>query len=275
MKMKVDKIFAVKRLIFTSVALQRDVLLDCYYPLHNYTDKNLPLLLINDGQDLIKMPFTDILEYSFVNGEMAPIFSVGIHCSADRKNEYGTADVLDYKGRGAKAKLYRTFVIKELLPFLKDKFSMYSFTDVSLAGFSLGALSAVDIVWSSPGVFKNLGAFSGSFWWRDKSFEDETFDEEKNRIIHKLVREGKYQKQLKMFFQVGTDDETQDRNNNGVIDSIDDTLSLIAEFVRRGYTEKEIEYLELVGGRHDVPTWAIALPHFLKYCWGNKEKKAY
>lgn len=269
MKLKSDAIFAVRRLVFTSVALQRDVLLDCYYPLHTHTDIDLPLLLINDGQDLPKMPFTEILEDSFVKGEITPVFCVGIHCAADRKNEYGTADVLDYKGRGAKAKMYRTFILKELILFLKEKFSMYNFKDVSMAGFSLGGLSVLDIAWSSPGVFKNLGVFSGSFWWRDKSFEDETFDEEKNRIMHKLVREGKYQKQMKMFFQVGTDDETQDRNNNGVIDSIDDTLSLIAELVKKGYTEKQISYLELMGGRHDVPTWATAFPYFLKFCWGK------
>jgi hypothetical protein len=45
------------------------------------------LILINDGQDLVNMPYTEILEDLFINGDMTPIFSVGIHCAADRKKE--------------------------------------------------------------------------------------------------------------------------------------------------------------------------------------------
>ncbi len=271
MNSKTSSIFHTKKILFKSSFLQREVVLDGYYPLRTSTYSKIPLLLINDGQDLPKMPFEEILETSFVNGKMSPVFCVGIHCATDRKNEYGTADVLDYKGRGAKAMLYRSFVIKELIPFIMKEFPQFTFTDISFAGFSLGALSALDIVWSCPGIFKNVGVFSGSFWWRDKACEDPSFDEEKNRIMHRLVREGKMQKDLKFFFQVGSLDETQDRNNNGVIDSIDDTLSLIAELVKKGYTENEINYVEIEDGHHDVPTWAAAFPAFLNYCWGSKK----
>lgn len=272
MSLKTATLFIKKKILFNSSFLQREVVLDGYYPLGTSTYSKIPLLLINDGQDLPKMPFEDILEKSFLTGKISPLFCVGIHCATDRKNEYGTADVLDYKGRGAKAMLYRSFIIKELIPFIIKEFPQFTFADISFAGFSLGALSALDIVWSCPGIFKNVGVFSGSFWWRDKAFEDISFDEEKNRIMHKLVREGKMQKNLNFFFQVGSQDETQDRNNNGVIDSIDDTLSLIAELVKKGYSENEIAYLELEDGHHDVPTWALAFPAFLNNCWG-KEKK--
>ncbi len=270
MNLKTATIFSKKKLLFKSSFLQREVILDGYYPLHTSTYSKIPLLLINDGQDLPKMPFEDILEDSFITGKISPLFCVGIHCATDRKNEYGTADVLDYKGRGAKAMLYRSFVIKELIPFIIKEFPQFTFTEISFAGFSLGALSALDIVWSCPGIFKNVGVFSGSFWWRDKACEDISFDEEKNRIMHRLVREGKMQKNLNFFFQVGSQDETQDRNNNGVIDSIDDTLSLIAELVKKGYSENEITYLELEDGHHDVPTWALAFPTFLNKCWGKE-----
>lgn len=272
MNSKTTPIFYKKKILLKSSYLQREVILDGYYPLHTSTYSKIPLLLINDGQDLPKMPFEEILENSFVTGKISPVFCVGIHCATDRKNEYGTADILDYKGRGAKAILYRSFIIKELIPFLIKEFPHFTFTDISFAGFSLGALSALDIVWSCPEIFRNVGVFSGSFWWRDKACEDISFEEEKNRIMHRLVREGQLQKNLKFFFQVGSLDESQDRNNNGVIDSIDDTLSLIGELVRKGYTENDIAYLEIENGRHDVPTWASAFPAFLQYCWGNEKQ---
>jgi len=66
-------------------------------------------------------------------------------------------------------------------------------------------------------------------------------------------------------------DENADRNNNGIIDSIDDTLDLIVELKAKGYTDEHIEYLLLADGKHDVPTWANAFPAFLK--WGYKIQK--
>ena len=87
--------------------------------------------------------------------------------------------------------------------------------------------------------------------------------------MHRQIREGNYAPWLKFFFEVGTLDETADRNNNGVIDSIDDALSLIDELSKKGYsTAKDIKYLELQDGRHDVPTWAKAFPAFLQWGWG-------
>ena len=66
-------------------------------------------------------------------------------------------------------------------------------------------------------------------------------------------------------------DEKADRNNNGVIDAIDDTLDLIKELKKKGYPESSIRYLELKDGRHDVPTWARAFPDFLQWGWGKAE----
>ena len=67
-------------------------------------------------------------------------------------------------------------------------------------------------------------------------------------------------------------DETADRNNNGIIDSIDDTLALIEELKKKGYEEKDIFYLELKDGKHDVTTWGRAFPEFLKWGWGRKQQ---
>lgn len=252
----------------TSLYLQRDVLIDCYLPLNVAHTSQLSLLLINDGQDLPKMPFDKILSSIYKKNEIAPVLSVGIHCSTDRKNEYGTAKILDYKGRGAKASLYTQFVFEELLPFIRNTYKVDSFKEKSFAGFSLGGLCALDIVWNRPGEFSKVGVFSGSLWWRDKSQDDEDFNEETDRIMHRQIREGQFAPWLKFYFEVGTKDETVDRNNNGVIDSIDDTVSLIEELYKKGYKKEAVRYEELKDGKHDVPTWAKAFPSFLKWGWG-------
>ena len=261
----------VEKHVISSGYLKRDVKVDCYLPLNAAMPEEMSLLLINDGQDLVTMDFEGIIGELYRQDEIAPLLCVGIHCSADRKNEYGTAEILDYKGRGAKAALYTKFIFEELMPFIRQKYLAASFKEKSYAGFSLGGLSAMDIVWNHPVEFTKLGIFSGSFWWRDKGQDETDFDERKDRIMHRQVREGGYYPWLKFFFEVGTQDETADRNNNGIIDAIDDTVSLIEGLKEKGYTEDDIKYFELKDGKHNVPTWARAFPDFLKWGWGKKE----
>ena len=255
--------------VFSSECLDREVKVDCYIPTTVSDPSSLSLLLINDGQDLRTMQFEKILDDLNKKRSIEPLFCVGIHCSPDRKNEYGTAKILDYKGRGAKASLYTRFIMEELLPYLRETYSIYSFKQKAFAGFSLGGLCALDIVWNHPQEFFIAGAFSGSFWWRDKDQDDKDFDEKTDRIMHRQIREGGFYPWLNLFFEVGTKDETADRNNNGIIDSIDDTRSLIKELTLKGYEEgRNICYLELKDGKHDVPTWAKAFPTFLTWGWG-------
>ncbi len=257
--------------VLFSFYLNREVTLDVYLPPGILNQYDLGLLLINDGQDLLEMNFENILE---VHSEIImPLLCVGIHCGKDRKNEYGTTDILDYKGRGTKAKAYQQFILNELLPFIKNTYLIASFKEKSFCGFSLGGLSALDIVWNHPEEFSKVGLFSASLWWRTVSQDDELFDENLHRIMHIKIRKGSYHPWLKYFFETGTQDETADRNSNGIIDAIDDTTSLIDELILKGYhMERDIKYLELKEGKHDVATWGKTFPEFLRWGWGKKSK---
>ncbi len=260
----------VENHIISSTHLGRDVKVDFYLPVNVSEPKDMSLLLINDGQDLIKMDFKSILEELYASDAITPLLCVGMHCSKDRRNEYATTGILDYKGRGTKADAYRDFVFDELLPFVRETYKVPSFKEKSFCGFSLGGLNAIDIAWTHAEEFSKIGVFSGSLWWRTVSQHDEEFDEDKHRIMHMKIRNGGYYPWLKFFFETGTLDETADRNNNGVIDAIDDTISLIDELVAKGYDRNtDIKYLELKDGRHDVPTWGRAFPEFLKWGWGE------
>jgi len=253
--------------VLTSVFLEREVSIYVYSP-PGFKSGELPLLLINDGQDLEVMGFDKILSQLYDKGNMLPVLFVGIGCGVDRRNEYGTANIPDYLGRGTKAFSYQQFIFNELLLFLKQNYKSYSFSEKSFCGFSMGGLSALDIVLNNAKEFKNVGVFSGSLWWRSVSQDDLSFDENKDRIMQNQIRNGKYYPWLRFFFEAGTLDETADRNGNGIIDSIDDTLSTIDELKNKGYTSgRHIRYLELKDGSHDVATWGKAFPEFLKWCW--------
>jgi enterochelin esterase-like enzyme len=262
----------VEQHVIDSVCLAREVKVDFYIPQTVSDFSQSSLLLINDGQDLVKMNFASILEKFYEENKQAlPLICVGMHCGPERKMEYGIAGQPDYLGRGARAGDYTDFVADELMPFIRKQLSAPSFREKAFAGFSLGGLMALDIVWNYPAHFTKVGVFSGSLWWRSIDQDDEAYDDNLHRLIHQQIRNGQYAPWLKFFFQCGNMDETNDRNNNGIIDSIDDTLDLIKELTEKGYDrDSDIEYLELADGKHDVPTWARSFPAFLRWGWGNK-----
>jgi enterochelin esterase-like enzyme len=253
-----------------SAALGRSVKVDFYLPSSLHTPSTAALCLVNDGQDLTSMNFGQMVAPMFDENRLRPLIIAGIYCGDDRLNEYGMASSPDYKGRGTKGGLHRQLVLEELLPFIHTHFAVEKFAEYAYAGFSLGALNAFDIAWNQPEIFSRIGVFSGSLWWRSKSQKASDYNPNRDRLMHRLVKESDYHPGMKFFFECGELDETEDRNRNGVIDSIDDTFDLMKILVLKGYREgPDIKYLQLKDGRHDVATWSRALPVFLIWAWGE------
>ncbi|MBC8155734.1 MAG: esterase family protein [Bacteroidetes bacterium] len=260
-----------------SVPLKRSVRLDVLLPPgYPATGKltpqtgPLPVLYLNDGQDLPRLKLRSIMDSLIQKQEVPPFVIVAIH-AGDRIQEYGTATQADYLNRGSKAAAYTDFVLTELLPYVQKHYPVTNDPAQSVfAGFSLGGLSAFDLVWHHPQRFSKAGVFSGSFWWRSKGL-DSGYADETDRIMHSLVRAGTYQKSLTFWIQTGTDDETDDRDHDGIIDSIDDTLDIIAELERKGYRwNRDIRYVEVKGGQHNPDTWRRVMPEFLTWAFGVK-----
>ncbi|MCB0820629.1 MAG: esterase family protein [Bacteroidetes bacterium] len=239
-------------------------------PGYNSETTSLPLLLLNDGQDSEPMQLLSILNDLSESGEIAPFIVAGVFCG-DRLQEYGVSGKPDYKKRGASAAKYAHFITEHLFPALEHKFGIKkNHPGNAIAGYSLGGLSAFDMAWNHPKIFPRVAAFSGSFWWRRKAL-DKGYTEA-DRIMHRVLRKSKLRPGMKFWFMAGTAEETADRNNNGIIDTIDDTLDLIAELVTLGYKPYyDIHYHEVKGGEHNVPTWGKAMPYFLKWAFGRKD----
>ncbi len=254
----------------TSKYLHRKIVLDIILPPSYTAHHSYPILIMNDGQDLGRLKMDMVLNKAFIQQKITPFILVAIHCG-ERIQEYGVASQPDYKKRGAKADVYTSFILEELLPYIKGKYSITEKSEETVfCGFSLGGLSAFDIVWNHPQIFGKVGVFSGSFWWRQKAYQDH-YSDQTDRIAHNLVRHDTKKTGLKFWLQTGTDDEKEDRNKNGIIDSIDDTLDLIAELEKKGYKKGEdIKYVEVEGGQHNQETWSAIMPDFLKWAFETK-----
>lgn len=251
-----------------SDVLKRDVECTLLMPGDNELAEPLNLLLLNDGQEIENLRLRETLEDLTNTNRIKPTLVVGIHAGDERLQEYGTAGKPDFKKRGSKAALYTSFIKTELLPAITKLTGIEEFNSTAYAGFSLGGLSALDITWNNPGLFDKVGVFSGSFWWRSKDLAKGYTDGD--RIMHSIIRDTTIKPGIKIWLQTGTKDETSDRNKNGIIDSIDDTVDLIKEFENKGFARPaDIQYLEMVGGSHNPETWAKAMPKFLVWAFGR------
>jgi len=258
---------AENKITIKSDLLKRDVVCTLLVP-EDYITEPLNLLLLNDGQEANDLKLKETLEDLYDRNAIKPVFVVAIHAGEERLQEYGTADRPDFKKRGSKAALYNEFIKSELLPSVKKYTGIEHFETTAFAGFSLGGLSAFDISWNNPGLFDKTGVFSGSFWWRSKDIGKGYTDND--RIMHSIVRDTASRPELKIWLQTGTKDETSDRNRNGIIDSIDDTVDLIKELEQKGFKRPaDVQYIEMVGGSHNTETWARAMPKFLTWAFGR------
>ncbi len=267
---RMERLVCIRRYRLYSRHLRRHVRCDIYHPAwwHRHSGPALPLVLLHDGQDLPCMQYRAILRRLWRQEAVPPFVSVGIHASAKRLLEYGISGHPDYKRRGRRADRHARFVTDELWPWLQRRFRLLPQPRHHIAaGFSLGGLAAFDLAWHHPGMFGQVGIFSGSLWWRSRPWSPRAPNA--HRIVHELVARDPLRPGLRFWFEAGTEDETSDRDGDGIIDAIDDTLDLIALLKARGYPERDIRYVEVPGGRHEPATWGQVMPDFLKWALGD------
>ena len=257
-------------------ALERDVVVSVLLPpgFDAADVTHYPVLYLNDGQDLTRLKLQAVLDELFDRGEIRPFVLIAPHANHDRLQEYGVAAQADYNDRGSRAGAYTEFVLKELVPFAQANYKASTNpAEAVFAGFSLGGLSAFDLVWHHPEVFARAGVFSGSFWWRSRAIGAGYTPAD--RIMHAQVRAGQLHPSHQFWLQTGTLDERNDRNENGVIDSLEDTLDLIEELIKLNMNPAQtLRYVQIEGGRHHPDTWGRAMPDFLRWAFGTASSVA-
>ena len=83
-----------------------------------------------------------------------------------------------------------------------------------------------------------------------------------------MVRESITHPALRMWFSVGTNEEINDRDKNGVIDMVQDTTDLLAELTKKDYHSGiDFVFEQVEGGTHDQGSFAKVLPDFLRWAF--------
>ena len=202
-----------------------------------------PVLYVNDGQDAAAVGLADTLTQLYDEEAIDRIIVVAIKMLPDRMGTYGLSDRGAQRSIagdsrfgpvGARAHAYSEWVAKTLVPYVDASYRTNA-TPASRAvlGWSLGALNAFNLGWQYPEVFGTVGAFSPSFWLAaDRS--DATHVQH-TRLAQRMVDAGPKREGLRMWFAVGTAEETDDRDGDGVVDAVDDVRDLIDGYRDDGF----------------------------------------
>jgi len=259
-----------------------------------------PVLYLNDGQDAAAVGLADTLRQLDDEEAIDRIIVVAIRMLPDRMGTYGLSDRGAQRSIagdsrfgpvGARAHAYSEWVARTLVPYVDEHYRTRK-TPASRAmlGWSLGALNAFNLGWQYPEVFGTVGAFSPSFWLAaDRSDATQV---QHTRLAQRMVDAGPKREGLRLWFAVGTSEETDDRDEDGVVDAVDDVRDLIDGYRDGGFTVKglrqlgysinpdyagnpsrneDVALLLLEGGQHNQASWRRMLPRFLVWAYGRPE----
>ncbi|MGH2647921.1 MAG: alpha/beta hydrolase, partial [Ginsengibacter sp.] len=108
--------------------------------------------------DVEQLRMKPILDSLYKKKLLQPLVAVAIN-AFDRMQEYGVAGYPDYNNNGASAEKYAAFIDDELIPFVKKNSGVRKFNSITIAGCSLGGLSAFDIAWDHADKIDKAGVF--------------------------------------------------------------------------------------------------------------------
>jgi enterochelin esterase-like enzyme len=254
-----------------------------------------PVLYLNDGQDRQPVRLHETLQALIATGEIRAPIVVAIDMPPDRMGAYGLSDRKTgtsviartrHGPIGTNANAYSEWVVRTLVPTVDARYRTRTTPDArAVLGWSLGGLNAFNLGWQYPDVFGRAGAFSPSFWPAADTTDDASV--QRTRMAQRMVDASEPRNGARWFFAVGTEEENDDRDGDGVNDAIDDARDLLDGWnagaggmkgLRQlGYsidddhatrpTRADASLHLLPGGRHDQASWARMLPVFLRWAY--------
>lgn len=260
-----------------------------------------PVLYVNDGQDRDAVRLDATTRALVASGRIVPLIVVSIDMPPDRMAAYGLSD----RARGAsapgdsragpvgtRAHAYAEWIAQVLVPHIDRTYRTQDGpSGRTLLGWSLGGLQAFNMGWRYPDRFGCIGAFSPSLWLpADRSSQQAAG---RTRIAHRWVDADAPPAGVRWWLSVGTHEETDDRDGDGINDALDDVMELalggdaegVAAMPLRGLAQHRLSIAvdpavpssadadvvvwRLQDGRHTQEDWARMLPAFLSWAFAT------
>ncbi|GAB1594804.1 alpha/beta hydrolase [Lysobacter claricitrinus] len=252
-------------------------------------------LYIDDGQDADPVHLVDTVTSLAASGAISAPVVIAIDMPPDRMGAYGFSDraagraivaPTKYGDVGARAHAYSEWLVHTLVPFVESRYAVRPSPDArAILGWSLGGAHAFNVGWQYPEVFARVGAFSPSFWLATDRTDATTL--QRTRIAQSMVATMPPRTGARFFVAIGTDEETSDRDGDGINDAVDDVRDLVDGWNvdaggvnglrQAGYRinddaahrtdDSDVALYVLDGGHHQQASWARMLPVFLRWAY--------
>lgn len=218
--------------------------------------RHYPLLVLQDGQNLFD-PETAFIrgrtwraaeqaDAAIEAGEVEPLVIAGVANAGERRlAEY--TPTRDWKLGGGEARLYGEMLIRELLPFLRERYRVLAdAARTGLGGSSLGGLVSLWLGLQHPEIFGRLAVLSPSVWWN-------------HRFIVRYVDEVAPALPVRPRIWLDVGDEEGRR-------TVADAERLEARLGAHGWrTERDLHFEIARGGTHDEGAWAERVRPMLRF----------
>lgn len=228
-----------------------------------------PVLYALDGQQLPQIDFQQTLNELVSSGQMEPTIVVAVYSTEGdlRREELGAGPSINFLGWGTSSDAFNRFMVDELVPKVNSTYrTLTGAQNTAVMGWSLGGLTSFYLAWQYPDSFGTVGAFSPSFWWRTESPAGQ---ELQARVIPNMVRSSPLRPGLRVWLEAGTKElPYSDVDGNGVIDMLQDARDVRDLLLQKGYqANRDVVYVEVEGGVHELSTWQTVMPDFLKFAF--------
>jgi len=263
-------------------------------------------LYVNDGQDAEAVRLRGTLDALAADGSIRAPLVIAIDMPPERMAAYGFSDpatgrslpaTTRHGAVGRDAHAYAEWLAGRLVPTIDGRYRTRAHPSArAILGWSLGGAQALNMGWHYPEVFAHTGAFSPSLWLSDAP-EDADADADADadtrlraRIAQRMIGAGTYRPGSRWFLAVGTAEEADDRDGDGLIDVVDDARDLLEGWRVEGEDTPRAKGLRQLGhsvnldhagapdradaalyvledGVHRQESWAAMLPVFLRWAY--------
>jgi enterochelin esterase-like enzyme len=219
-------------------------------------ERRYPLLILHDGQNLFD-PETSFVrgrtwqiaegaDAALAAGEIEPLIIAGVANAGERRlAEY--TPTRNWRMGGGDAARYADLLIRELLPFLHERYRLRSGPEeTAVGGSSLGGLVSLWLGLRYPETFGKLAVLSPSVWWNHRSILNAV-----NDLAPALPRHPR------LWLDVGTAEGRR---------TVADAELLDARLRTHGWRPGRDLHFEVVpGGSHDEAAWARRVAPMLRF----------
>lgn len=217
------------------------------------------VLFMHDAQNL----FDDEMNYHEVSwrvieglekANVTNMIVVGIDNSpTERMNEYSpyvtNIELKNrfIKGSGGKGFAYVDFIIKTLLPVIKNNY--ITSEKYYMAGSSMGAYISMFAAIRYPSLFRGIGCFSIASWFNETNFLND-------------LKASSINLNTSFFISVGDQETSSDDKKEFPEIYINNSKHVYEALERKGF--KNLSF-QIVAGKHNERQWMSLFPEFIRF----------